>query len=84
MDFLVLYTIRPIAITAILRQKKAPSKRVLDVWSESVARAGRKINFIAQVPVDCIHNPDIKNAGQVLVDPVAWCVVSQSDINPVS
>jgi len=41
-------------------------------------------SLIVQSPVHRVHNPYIKNAGQVLVDPVAWCVVNQSDINPVS
>ncbi len=57
---------------------------MLDVWSESVTWTCVEVDLIAQVPVDCIHDPNVKNAGQVLVDPVAWCVVSQSDINPVS
>ena len=76
--------LRPITITAILRQKKAPSKRVLNVWSESVTWTCVEVDLIAQVPVNCIHDPNIKNAGQVLVDGVLRSIFKQSNENPVS
>jgi len=59
-------------LTSIVYTKKAPRRVLVDS------------SLIVQSPVDCIHDPDVENAGQMLVDPVAWCVLNQSDINPVS
>ena len=65
--------------------KKAPSlRRVLDVWSESVTRASREVNLIAQVPVDRVPDPDVEDQGQVLVDGVLRSVFKQPNPNPVS
>ena len=65
-------------------QKKHPPESVLEVWSESVTRASREVDLVAQVPVDRIPNPDIEDQGQVLVDGVLRSVFKQPNPNPVS
>tara|TARA_R100000008_G_scaffold68356_1_gene45561 strand:- start:1883 stop:2098 length:216 start_codon:yes stop_codon:yes gene_type:complete len=71
-------------MTGLKAQKKHPPERVLEVWSESVTRASREVNLIAQVPVDRVPNPYIKNEGQMLVDGVLRSVFKQPNPNPVS
>jgi len=84
MDFLVLYTMRTLAMTGLKAKKRPSLRRVLDVWSESIAGASRKVNLIAQVPVDRVPDPDVEDQGQVLVDGVLRCVLKQPNPNPVS
>ena len=83
MDFLVLVIMRTLAMTGLKAKKRPSLRRVLDVWSESVAGASRKVNLIAQVPVDRVPNPYIKNEGQMLVDGVLRSVLKQPNPNPV-
>jgi hypothetical protein len=75
---------RTVAMTGLKAQKKHPPKKMLDVWSESVARAGGEVNLIAQVPVDRVPDPDVEDQGQVTVDSVLRSVFKQPNPNPVS
>ena len=53
-----------------------------------IKKAPRRVlvcsSLIVQSPVDCIHDPDVENAGQVLVDGVLRGILKQSNENPVS
>ena len=48
-----------------------------------VPRTGGEVNLVAQSPVDRVTDPDVEDQGQVLVNGVFRCILSEANPDPV-
>ncbi len=80
--------IRTLAVTAILRQKKHPPEKVLDMWSESVTRTSREVylslSLWLHIAIEWVPNPIVKDPSESLVDRVLRSIFNEANQNPVA